>query len=162
MELGAVFWLGFFALAACALLCKLGELVLDGAAVIAGAWRTRARRSAAMAEAAAEPFPWVDAQIARFDSGHDGDSEELEPPLAPWEPPVAPVHATCPTCSRGMLPVLYGYPSGDVIAAAEQDLIILGGCIPGGARYRCACCGDPWRSRSCVGHEPNARAAGLS
>lgn len=157
MDVGAIFWLGFFALTVCALLCKLGELVLDGAAVISGAWRTRVRRSAAPAEADAErdPFPWVDAQTARFDSQHD---EDCEPPPIPWEQPVAPADATCPTCSRRMLPVLYGFPSGEMIMAADQGLIIIGGCIPGGPRYLCPSCHDPWRSPRRLGDQPAGSA----
>lgn len=163
MDVGAIFWLAVFALAACALLCRLGELVLDCAVAIAAALRARGRREGTLAtpHTESDPFPWVDAQSVRFDGEHGDDRDELEPPMAPWEPP-PPADAPCPSCRGQMLPVLYGYSAGDVIAAAEQGLIILGGCMPGGPRYRCPSCDDGWRAASPAADEPRARSVGPS
>ena len=148
--------------AAYGLLCKLGELTLDAAAAVAHVWRTRTRtrtrtRSRALtccsdarteAQNVPDPFLWVGAQTVLFEGDQDdGSWTELESPVAPKEPPGAAADARCPTCPRQMLPVLYGYPSGDMFDAAERGLIILGGCMPGEARYRCPSCDDPWSSQ---------------
>ncbi len=35
----------------------------------------------------------------------------------------------CPVCGETGVPIVYGYPSGIVWAAAERGLVVLGGCV---------------------------------
>lgn len=34
---------------------------------------------------------------------------------------------TCPSCQYGMAPILYGYPTAEMVEYARQELIALGG-----------------------------------
>lgn len=49
----------------------------------------------------------------------------------------------CPRCgSRDTIPIVFGYPGPELIAAAQQGEVVLGGC--------CITGDDPaWRCRSC-------------
>lgn len=53
----------------------------------------------------------------------------------------------CPTCSGSMAPVLYGYPTTDMIELARQDMIALGGCIVGEDKptHYCYSCNETYK-----------------
>ncbi len=40
-----------------------------------------------------------------------------------------PEAPTCPECGQPGIPIVYGYPSGEMFEAAEAGRIALGGCI---------------------------------
>ena len=54
----------------------------------------------------------------------------------------------CPRCSSSkVLPIVYGYPSEDLMAEAEAGKVRLGGCIvsPGDPDRACGECSHQWR-----------------
>lgn len=50
----------------------------------------------------------------------------------------------CPTCSQTMIPVCYGFPSGEMFQAAERGEIVLGGCERQPEAWRCLRCKPEW------------------
>jgi ribosomal protein L37E len=53
----------------------------------------------------------------------------------------------CPRCGeRNPVPIVYGYPYGDMVAASFSGKIVLGGCIveADSPTYRCRRCGREW------------------
>lgn len=57
--------------------------------------------------------------------------------------------AKCPKCGERAVPIQWGYPTPDMMAAAERGELALGGCcvkLDGtDARWRCGKCGEEWR-----------------
>lgn len=54
-----------------------------------------------------------------------------------------PERRVCPACGRGRLArVVYGRaaPTGELKRALEEGEAVLGGCVPGAARWRCPEC----------------------
>ena len=54
----------------------------------------------------------------------------------------------CPGCKdRGVVPIVYGYPSEELVREAELGLVELGGCMPEDKdpRWACTKCGARWR-----------------
>ena len=137
MDIGTIIWCAFGALLAYALLTKLAELVWF---VLEGAWLSLARPHRPADSPGSAPdrvaievddAPWADAYNESFADGNQGEVEHV------WVPPVPPDDAACHVCGRPLLYVVYGFPGGDLIQLAEQRRVILGGCIPGGPRFRC-------------------------
>jgi hypothetical protein len=56
---------------------------------------------------------------------------------------------SCPRCQKAMVPVVYGYPGGDMFQAAERGEIVLGGCLvyDGQPAWSCTSC-QPQPARS--------------
>jgi hypothetical protein len=78
----------------------------------------------------ADDAPWIDAYSESFSDPEDADRSI-------WVPPAAPAGAACELCGEPLLHVVYGFPGGELIELAERGLVILGGCMPGGPRFRC-------------------------
>lgn len=146
MDVGTVVWLLFFALLAYALLARAAEFLLDVASWARDAATSRSHPAFVVAAEPEDHFPWTDAQTVRFTPGDD-DSDDDDWTREPWVAPLAPDGSSCAVCGGPLLPVLYGYPSGGMIEAAQAGTIILGGCCPGSERYRCPRCADAWWSR---------------
>lgn len=53
---------------------------------------------------------------------------------------------TCPDCGGRAVPILYGYPLGEIIEAADRGEAELGGCEVTGddPRWHCRSCGHRW------------------
>lgn len=54
----------------------------------------------------------------------------------------------CPKCNLNkVIPILYGYLSGDMLKKAEMGEIKLGGCIvtPENPKWYCKDCGNEWK-----------------
>ena len=55
---------------------------------------------------------------------------------------------SCPDCgSSGVVPIAYGYPTGEMWEEAERGEIAIGGCIvaPDNPDWRCNDCGHAWQ-----------------
>jgi hypothetical protein len=137
VDVGTIIWCAFGVLLAYALLAKLAEAVWF---VLEGAWLILVRPNRAADLPVSPPdrltddvddAPWVDAYSESF---VDTDQVNGEPV---WVPPVPPAEAACHVCGGPLLYVVYGFPGGDLIRLAEQGRVILGGCMPGGPRFRC-------------------------
>ena len=137
MDVGTIIWCAFGVLLAYALMAKLAELVWF---VVEGAWLflVRPSRPADPPVSGADRFtdevddaPWVDAYSEIFADGNQAGEEPV------WVPPVPPDDVACHVCGGPWLYVVYGFPGGDLVQLAEQGRVILGGCVPGGPRFRC-------------------------
>lgn len=52
---------------------------------------------------------------------------------------------TCPLCGdTGMAPIVYGYPTPELIELARQDIVALGGCLvsPDSPTHYCYSCNE--------------------
>lgn len=49
----------------------------------------------------------------------------------------------CPKCEGDLIPIVYGYPSPEMVESADRGEILLGGCIVSDSdpQFRCAHCG---------------------
>ena len=53
----------------------------------------------------------------------------------------------CSKCKSGdAMPIAYGYPGPEAVEAADQGMIILGGCVisDDDPHWQCPACGDRW------------------
>lgn len=50
----------------------------------------------------------------------------------------------CPNCNSEMAPIIYGYPTVEMIDLARQDIIALGGCVvsPDNPTHYCYSCNE--------------------
>ena len=57
--------------------------------------------------------------------------------------------ARCPNCGSGdSVPILWGFPSPEAIAAYERCELMLGGCMPGDHKWFCKECEASWGPRT--------------
>lgn len=45
----------------------------------------------------------------------------------------------CPVCATTMVPVVYGYPTGETFEAADRGAVVLGGCVVWDGRPELQC-----------------------
>lgn len=50
---------------------------------------------------------------------------------------------SCPVCGARMIPIAYGFPSGEMFEQAERGEVVLGGCLIDPANPENVCVGDP-------------------
>jgi len=54
---------------------------------------------------------------------------------------------SCPACGSGdVVPIVYGFPSGELLRESEEGKVVLGGCCVTGEdpQWCCRKCGDAW------------------
>ena len=70
----------------------------------------------------------------------------LERPTAPGAGDrFARLQRPCPACGQLGVRIVYGYPSGPLVSAAQQGKVIVGGCTHRPATHRCPS-GHEWHS----------------